>query len=216
MDRTQAFFLSCLTAGFIGLLATLLLGSWARVDKIYKRMFVIPPKPDLKSLKDTRSKGIGTNPDQSPITVLTQGCLTIVSQVLLQIGLITAIAGIIVYILQQELPEGSLGGVIFAAAFGFLWQNIRKNWKVIVTQWKLITNPPNPTLRQVDPPNSHQLTANPASPAFSVVVDGLIEIGLRLILEFVLFYLLYQSISIAFNYLSNGVVQVSLSGAFGT
>ncbi len=216
MDGSQEFFLGFVIAGLFGWLSSLLLKSWEAVGKTHKQMFSDVPQPVLKPLPRSSHKSIGVNPNRSPIQILRDGCLKIIGQGLLQIMLLTAISVLILFTLHLESSSAFPVGIVFAAVIGFLLQNLRRNWKKISDLHKMIVNPPEPVLSKAASPNKHYLAAKPPFPPFFIVANNTIEISLRLILQLILFYFLYQSISAAYFYLSDGIIRFSPVGAFGT
>jgi hypothetical protein len=216
MDRVQSFWFGFLISGVFGLLSYGILANWGVLNKIYKRMFVVPPQPDLKPLPEVTHKGISTDPNQSPLNVLIQGCLTFIVFLVAQIFMLAALILLFLGVLQYEISQGFWGGVIFAGVAGFLLQNIRKNLKEISNLIKLITKPPNPRLNPAAPPNNHVLATRPSAPAFTLIVNSTIECVWRGMWVLALGYLLYESILIAISYLSDAGIQVSITNPFGT
>lgn len=221
MTDVQSFFFGFVIATFIGLLSSSVNASWITVEKTRKRMFVNVPRPLLRPIPDSPNRSIGTDPDQSPIEVLLQGCTTIILQTITLAAFFFAVGIILFFGLQQELTEEFLTGVLFVAVLGFLWQNIRKNWKKISQLYKMMTNPPLPALKSepASPPNSYynaailapppfappaypSRPAYPPLPPFTVLINGSIEISWRLILQLVLLLLLYRSFLAMYFYLT--------------
>ncbi|MBE7468025.1 MAG: hypothetical protein DPW09_29685 [Anaerolineae bacterium] len=229
MNDTQLFFFGFGLTTLVGWLSGLLVASWNTVDKTHKRMFINVPKPALKPIPDSRNKSVGTDPDQSPLQVLLQGCITILGQLMIQIIFLFALGVILIVGLQQEITQKSFVGIIFAGIVGFLTQNIRKNWKKIIQLYKMITTPPNPSLKlePASPPNSHYVAATlgppppppplyPPLPPFTVLVKGFYEISWRLIWQLILLFLLFQSFIAAYFYLRDGTIRFLGGEAFVT
>jgi hypothetical protein len=214
-DRVQAFLIGFVAAGIIGILSTIILKSWNTIDKTSKQMFSNPPKPALKPSTDSNIKGIGTDPDQSPLKVLSNGCFTIIGHLLFQIAVVMFMTFLFIQFMSLPTTPETLTGILFAAIIGFILQQFRKNWKKISDLYKQITNPPNPILNMAGAPNNHYLAAKPSVPAFSVVTNGLLEIGLRLVWGVVLICFLCLSLWLAYLYVTKGVTISGVRG-FGT
>lgn len=214
MQDNGAFFLGLLVAGLIGFLSSQIVAGWNTVDRTHNRMFHNVPQPVLRHIPHSNISGVGTEPDESPLQVLLNGCREVFLQILMQIILFTALGMLIWYNLQQELSDSFLVGIIFALVFGILWQQISNNWAIILALYRAIVNSPKPTLKRANPPNQHYVAAWPPFPACSVVVNNSIEIGVRFVWHLILLYLFFQSISAAYFYLTEGAVRFSIVGIF--
>jgi hypothetical protein len=225
VTNVQPFFFGFAIATLVGWLSSFVVASWFVVEKTRKRMFVNIPRPSPRLIPDSRNVSIGTEPEQSPIQVLLQGCMTIIAQLFILAAFLLAVGIILIFGLKQELTEEFLAGVLFAAVLGFLLQHIRKNWKQISQLYKMITNPPLPALRSepTSPPNNYYVTAilappplappaYPLLPPFAVLIRGIFGISWRLILQLVLLLLLYRSLLAMYFYLRN---EPLLSGVLG-
>lgn len=220
MERMQAFLIGFGIAGLIGWLAIFLLGSLGIITGSIAQMFAIP-QPILRAIPGVNFSGIGARPGQSPLQILYQGCLAIVTQIFLVILVIIILVFIwlnvgIGIFLQQRFLQDTVVGFFFAFPVALLLRWIRNNWAQIVNLYNRIINPPNPTLNHVAPPNHHVVAAQPTISAFYIVLNGIIEIGWRLILQIALLILLYLVFQAAFFYLTNEFVQFSRSTPFGT
>lgn len=218
MDRTQNFLITFFIAGVVGYCATLILGSWVTIDQTSKKMFSDPPKPALKPLRNLDSKGVGTDPESSPLQVLTGGCISIIGQLLFQLIILVFMYVLISYAFSQvAVAEGVFGGVLFAAIIGVLLQQFRYNWKKIADLFKKVTNPPEPNFKPITPPNEYHSAAAPDAPACSVVLNGTAELVFRFIYLVVITFLLYLSLRAAFFYLEYGTIFSPAGGeGFGT
>ena len=227
MDNTQTFFLGFIVAGVLGLLASWVQRSWVTMDRTSKRMFNNPPRPALRPIPGSRNRSVGTEPEQSPIQVLSQGCTTIIGQWLLQGMLFVALGAVIWFSLQQELVTNCLAGIIFAAVIGFLLQQLRYQWKTVTQLYTIITRPPvqSLTLERDRPPNNFYTSASlplppsaprPPAPPFAVVVNGSLELAGRSLWLLILLYLLYRALLAMYFYLSDNVEQIFGGGFWGT
>lgn len=191
-------------AGIVGLIGTILAQALANIEAANKRMSS-PPKPALRATEEENIKGIGTDPDQSPIQVLNAGCWTIVGNLLLVAIIFISIALIFTSIpedaLQQEIPEETLVGIFYAALLGALIRAILWNWGEIVNLYRRMINPPEPTLQSTEPPNSHHVAAKPPLSPQQVVVDGCFGIVVGMILQILLVGALLFSVGYMFRYL---------------
>lgn len=170
----------------IGFLSNFVRGSWVRIQNTHKRMFVNPPKPVPKNLSGAGNQGVsglGIDPGQSPLAVLSGGCLLIIGNGIFS-GLIMGVVGVIIgWIFSlPEIPPDAWNGVMFAGLVGFVFQFVRYNWKKIGNLYGQMVNPPVSTTLDFEPPNQRVLGARPAAPAFTVVLDNSIEIALRFFL----------------------------------
>jgi hypothetical protein len=200
-----SFFTGFFVAGFIGWLSTLLLKSWNTIQRTQRQMFENPPQPALKPLPGIQGiSGVGAVPNQSPLQVLISGCTTILMHLFLLLSSFLLMGTLFWFTPREDVSSSFFGGIFFAAIVGVLLQNIRFNFKRIVVVYNMMIRPPVPTLNFVNPPNRHNLAAFPSFPPFTVILNGLVEIGLRFIWIIALFYFLYLAISVVYSYLSEG------------
>lgn len=207
MNSVQAFFFGFVMAGLIGWLSSTLSKSFSNAEKAHKRIFSDIPNPALKAIRDSSHKSVGTDIEQSPLQILTQGCLTIIGQLLLQVILLSALTATSWFGLSLDITPEFFLGVIFAAVFGLLLGEIITNWKKITDLYKKIFTPPSPSLDKKEAPNKHYVAAKPTSPAFAIIIDSSLEISWRLVWQLMLFYLLYLSSSGIYTYLADKVAQ---------
>jgi hypothetical protein len=202
----MTFFTGFLGATLVGVIADLFAESWKAIEAAQKRMYS-PPNPALRSTAQTNIEGIGVNPEESPIQVLSNGCSTIILQLLLQLVILTIIA-IFVWlmpggdIVQQEVPEEFFVGIVFAAILGLLGSSIIRNWWIIANLYRKMVNPPNPSLSWEADPNDHHVAAKPGQSACDVVAGGCIEIIGRVILQILLIGLLGLTLLGMYRYLA--------------
>jgi hypothetical protein len=202
----MTFFTGFLGATLVGVIAGLFAESWRAIEAAQKRMYS-PPNPALRSTAQTNIKGIGVNPEESPIQVLSNGCSTIILRLLLQLVILTIIA-IFVWlmpggdIVQQEVPEEFFVGIVFAAILGLLGSSIIRNWWIITNLYEKMVNPPNPSLSWETDPNDHHVAAKPGQSAYEVVAGGCIEVIGRVILQILLIGLLGLTILGMYHYLA--------------
>ena len=114
MGRVVPFIIGFFVAGLIGFLTTLIFGTMtnrATDEKMWKHS------------EQTLFGVIG---------------LRVLAQLLLLITFLTSICAII-YTLQNEWLLAFVVGFFFAAVIGFHLQNLRKNWKYIVTTFRFTT-----------------------------------------------------------------------------
>ena len=216
MDSLSGFFLGFLLAGLIGWISTLFSKSLTTATKARKQMFDAVPKPVLKNIPNANSlKGIDAEPGQSPLQAITDGCTTIIIQLMVQIILLLFLGILFWFFWSSEMPQGIFGGVVFAAIMGFLLQNIRKNWKEILRLQKQISQPFTPNLKFTEPPNQHHVAAAPVFPAFTIVFNGFVEIIWRIVWQLVLFYLVFESLSVTYFYVTENALRFTPIGIFG-
>jgi hypothetical protein len=202
----MTFFTGFLGATLVGVIAGLFAESWRAIEAAQKRMYS-PPNPALRSTAQTNIKGIGVNPEESPIQVLSNGCSTIILRLLLQLVILTIIA-IFVWlmpggdIVQQEVPEEFFVGIVFAAILGLLGSSIIRNWWIITNLYEKMVNPPNPSLSWETDPNDHHVAAKPGQSACDVVAGGCIEIIGRVLWQILLIGLLGLTLLGMYRYLA--------------
>src|SRR5688572_846630 len=155
MDQVASpFFLGLLAGGLVGWIATFIRKSWIGIERTQKQMFSMPPQPALKALSTEKGVlGVSTLPNKSPVDVLSSGCLSIFSQVLIQIGLVLGAGFIFWSFYTEEIPPSFFSGVFFAPIFGFLLQNLYYNYKRVTVLYQLVTKPPVAVLNPEKPPN---------------------------------------------------------------
>jgi len=108
MERVVPFIIGFFVAGFIGFLTTLIFGTMTN---------------------RTTNEKMWKHSEQTLFGVIG---LRVLAQLLLLITLLTSICAII-YTLQNEWLLAFVVGFFFAAVIGFHLQNLRKNWKRIVS-----------------------------------------------------------------------------------
>ncbi len=202
----MTFFTGFLSATLVGVIANLFAESWKAIGAAQKRMYS-PPNPALRSTAQTDIRGIGVNPEEPPIQVLSHGCSTIILHLFLQLVILT-IAAIIVWLMpggdmvQQEVPGEFLGGIVCAAILGLLVLMIIRNWWAIANLYQKMVNPPNPSLSWETDPNDHHVAAKPGQSACDVVAGGCIKIIGRVILQILLIGLLGLTLLGMYRYLT--------------
>lgn len=208
MGVLQAQFLTgFVLAGMVGFLSTQFLKSWTNIDKTHKQMFVYPPVPVPKKLAGGGDWGLGTRPDKSPLSVLFSGCLGIFINLLFSAVWLVVMLGVFFWLSSlSEIPPRSWVGVMYAGIVGVIGNGMRKNWKKMGNLYKRIINPPNPALTYPEPPNSFLIGANPALPAFSVVVNSGIELVGRALLMVGLLVSLYFTLASAYYFMMYGTI----------
>lgn len=203
MDAAQSFFFGFIIAGLIGWLSSLINKSWKANEKTQKLILFDVPNPALKPIMESDYKSIGTVPEQSPLQVLIQGCLKLIGQLLVQAILLVSLGLVVLFTTQQTITADFFLGNIFAAIFTFLLGAILTNWKKISNLYKIIFNPPSPSLNKATSPNNHYVAAKPAISVYDAVVGGSIEIIGRLIWELVLIGALFLLLRAVYVYLSD-------------
>jgi hypothetical protein len=218
MDQTSAFLLGFGIAGITGWLANFYRLRLAAIFAFYGRMFAIPI-PALRPVPNAGSSGISTNPDISPIEILRQGCLGIISQIII-LAIVTVMVAFIglsldVDIFRSQFQLDFLVGIFYAPPFVLLLTRIQANWRAIRNLYNRMVNPPAPALNRDSPPNNFTVAARPTISAFAAVFDGLFEIAWRLILQMFLLYSLYLLFRFTYFYLSGGLNRYSEFLLFG-
>lgn len=201
------FIVGLIMAGVIGWISGRIVGSWNTIGRTSHRMFDFVPQPALRPMPASVNRGIGTEPTISPLQVLWDGCLTIIGQIIIQAMLVIVLGILIWFNFRLDMTQDFLVGIFFALVIGFLLQQLRNNWLHIAGLWSMIVNPPNPVLNPANPPNNRYLAASPPFPAFTVVLNNLIEISWRLIWQLILVSLLIQSFYAATSFLRDGTIQ---------
>lgn len=185
----MSFLVGFLGATLVGFVATWINGLLAGIQAAIARM-TSPPNPALGDIPRADVSGIGTNPDVSPIRVLSAGCSTIIVNLLLVILILAAMGAVIalvpIDVRPEQIPEEFWLGILYAGLLGFLMSTIFYNWGVIANLFNLMVNPPNPALRSAEPPNLNYVAAAPPQSPHQVVVGGCLEMILRIILQIVL------------------------------
>jgi hypothetical protein len=132
-----------------------------------------PPHPTLRPTGEGNRRDIGTDPDVSPVNVVSHGCRTIITHLLLQ-GLV--LGGLGTFLLsmqrasaQQLFPETGADncavGVVSAAVLGVVLRTMWWNWVVIGNLYHRMVRPPNPTLPKATSAVAVSSTAVTATPS---------------------------------------------------
>jgi hypothetical protein len=208
MSLASEFVFGVVFATLIGLFSNLINANRSASIAEYARMFTNPPHPRLKGGQ------VGADIEQSPLSVLGNGCLRIIVNAIL-IG--SGVVALVLLIWGKSLvvtDNPFWVGVLHTGIFGFLLRAFFRNWQMIRNAYNRIVNPPNPTLPTFNPPNRHVVAANPAIPAFDVVVTSTTEISWRLVWAGVLVLLILFTLSSAADYTSQGAIEVSPTTIF--
>lgn len=203
MSLASEFVFGVVFATLFGAFSTLINANWSASIAEYARMFTNPPRPRLKAGQ------VGTDIEQSPLSVLGRGCLRIiVNAVLIGSGMVALV--MLIWGKSLVATDNPFWvGVLHTGMFGFLLRTVFRNWQMIRNAYNRIVNPPNPILPVFNPPNRHVVAANPAMPAFDVVVTSTLEISWRLGWASILAFLILLTLLSAANYVSQGAIQVS-------
>ncbi len=210
------FVIGFIIAGVIGFCSNLIVMSWQNIGNTNHQMFNDPPQPALRPLPNSINSTIGAEPTESPIQVVAGGCLNIIGQLILQL-IFLAVIYLIIYITlsEFEIDQDFLIGTLFAAVFAILLSQFVHNWAMISNLFQQITNPPQPALNPINPPNDQHTAANPPEPAFTVLVNNIAEIFIRVIWGIALGYIIILTVRAAYFYMETGAV-FQTTGGFGT
>ena len=143
-----------LIATLLGLFGTFELWSLTGIFAAFRRMSS-PPHPAVAPQRTNRGNrsDVGTDPNVSPVNVVSSGCLTIFMHLFLQ----ALVLGGSMYFLsspevsvQRLFPDPATGQCVVGAAsagvLGIVLRALVWNWDGIVNMYHKMVNPPRPSL----------------------------------------------------------------------
>lgn len=208
MERVEAFLAGFLIVGLVGWFAAQIVQNWVILRGAIRRIFSLP-NPVLRPIPGSRNRSIGTDPEQPPVEVLSQGC-SIVFERLVTLAILL---GVIIFLLWfginrdtlqiATIPEFFFGGFVFAPLLRILLALIYGNWAEIQNLYNRMINSPTPSLNRAASPNNHFVGARPTVSAFEAIVGGWSAILGRLILQLFLLIALFLLLQFFYLYLTN-------------
>lgn len=208
MDRIEAFLAGFLIVGLIGWFSAQIVQNWVTLQGAIRNIFAIP-NPALRPIPDSQNRSIGTEPEQSPVEVMSQGCAVVIERFLTLTILLGLISFLLWFIINRDtlriatIAEFLIGGLVFAPLLRILLALIHGNWAEIQNLYNRMINSPTPLLNRAAPPNNHFIGARPAVSAFEAIVWGWVAILGRLILQVLLLIALFLLFQFFYLYLTN-------------